>query len=137
MKYVALLGRVLFALIFVRYSFGLFSKDPAGYAAGHGVPLASILVPIAGILALLGGLSVASGYKARWGAWFLVAFLVPVTLMMHNFWTVKDPMEASMQEGMFLKNLSMLGGAFLVAYFGAGPASVDSWLEGRSSQGRQ
>jgi len=97
MKYVALLGRVLFALIFVRYSFGLFSKDPAGYAAGHGVPLASILVPIAGILALLGGLSVASGYKARWGAWFLVAFLVPVTLMMHNFWTVKDPMEASIR----------------------------------------
>jgi uncharacterized membrane protein YphA (DoxX/SURF4 family) len=33
---------------------------------------------------------------------------------------------AQMQKINFFKNLSMLGGAFLVNYFGAGPLSVDA-----------
>jgi putative oxidoreductase len=46
--------------------------------------------------------------------------------MLHNFWAVADPMMAQMQQTMFLKNLSMLGGALLIAHFGAGPLSVDA-----------
>jgi putative oxidoreductase len=30
-----------------------------------------------------------------------------------------------MQQGMFMKNLGLLGGALLIAYFGAGPVSLD------------
>ena len=56
----------------------------------------------------------------------LVAFLVPVTLSMHAFWAVKDPMMAQMQFAMFMKNLGLLGGALLVAHFGAGPYSLDA-----------
>jgi len=59
------------------------------------------------------------------GALLLVLFLVPVTFTMHNFWAVQDPMMALMQQAMFMKNLSMLGGALLIAYFGSGPASLD------------
>jgi putative oxidoreductase len=46
--------------------------------------------------------------------------------MMHNFWTISDPMMRQMQMAMFMKNISMLGGALLIAYFGAGPLSVDA-----------
>ncbi len=66
------------------------------------------------------------GYRARLGAWLLVLFLVPVTAMIHNFWAVKDPMMAQMQLGFFMANLSRLGGALLIAYFGAGPFSLDA-----------
>ena len=59
-------------------------------------------------------------------AWLLIIFLVPVTLMLHNFWAVKDPMLAQMQLAMFMKNLSMLGGALLISQFGAGPLSLDA-----------
>jgi putative oxidoreductase len=97
------------------------------------VPWANILVPIAGVLALLGGLSVLLGFKARWGAWLLVFFLVPVSVMMHAFWAVKDPTMAQMQLVNFMKNITMLGGALLVVYFGAGPVSVDAWLGARRS----
>ncbi len=122
----ALAGRILFSAIFIMSAFGHFSKGTIGYAAAQGVPLASIAVPLSGIIALLGGLSVALGYKARWGAWLLVLFLLPVTLLMHNFWTVKDPMMAQMQQIMFMKNVSMLGGALLISHFGAGPLSLDA-----------
>jgi putative oxidoreductase len=134
MKYYVLLGRILYSLIFVLASVGLFTKEPIGYAAAKGVPLASIAVPLAGVIALLGGLSVALGYKAKLGAWLLVLFLVPVTLSMHNFWAVQDPTTAQMEQVNFLKNLSLLGGAFLISYFGAGPLSLDNWLRERRAR---
>src|ERR1700682_5774265 len=108
---VVVLGRFLFALIFLMAGANHFNKQTIGYAASQGVPLASIAVPLSGVLALAGGLSVLLGYRARLGAWLIILFLVPVTLMMHNFWAVKDPMMAQMQMIMFMKNLSMLGGA--------------------------
>lgn len=123
---IAVAGRMLYSGIFIMASLGHFSKGTIGYAAAQGVPLASIAVPLSGVLALLGGLSVALGYKAKWGAWLLVLFLLPVTLMMHNFWAVGDPMMARIQKVMFVKNISLLGGALLIAHFGAGPLSLDA-----------
>lgn len=110
---------------------GQFSARTIGYAAHQGVPLPGVAVPLAGVLALLGGVSVLLGFHARIGASLLVLFLVPVTLMMHRFWAVADPGAAQIQQIMFMKNLSMLGAALLVTYFGAGPVSVDAWRAGR------
>ncbi len=123
---VVLAGRILFSLIFILAAFGHFTAQEIGYAAHQGVPLASIAVPFSGVMALVGGLSVMLGYRARWGAWLLIIFLIPVTVMMHNFWAVKDPMMAQLQVAMFLKNVSMIGGALLITQFGAGPLSLDA-----------
>ena len=49
------------------------------------------LVPLSGVLAIAGGLSILLGYHTKLGGRLLVLFLVPVTLMMHKFWTVQDP----------------------------------------------
>jgi putative oxidoreductase len=51
---------------------------------------------------------------------------VPVTLMMHAFWTLRDPLMIHIQQAMFAKNLSMLGAALLISQFGAGEVSFDS-----------
>lgn len=123
---VTLGGRLLFSAMFIMAGFLHFSQAEIGYAAQSGVPAAGLLVPASGILALAGGLSILLGYRAKIGAWLIVVFLVPVTLMMHNFWSVKDPMMAQMQMAMFLKNVTMLGGALLISQFGAGPLSLDA-----------
>jgi putative oxidoreductase len=120
------LARLLFSAIFIMASFGHFSPQMAAFAAQQGVPLASVLVPLSGIMSLAGGLSVLLGYHARIGAALLVLFLVPVTLAMHKFWTVADPMMHQMQMVMFMKNLGLLGGALLIGHFGAGPLSLDA-----------
>ena len=124
--YLTLLARFLFALIFLLAGVGHFAHQEIAYAAAQGVPLASIAVPFSGVLALAGGLSVLLGYRARMGAWLLIAFLIPVTLLMHNFWAVTDPMMHQIQMAMFMKNVSMLGGALLITQWGAGPLSLDS-----------
>src|SRR5262245_45657265 len=77
-------------------------------------------------LALAGGLSILAGYRAKLGAWLIVLFLVPVTLMTHQFWAVTDLMMAQIQMTLFMKNLSMLGGALLITQFGARPLSLDA-----------
>jgi putative oxidoreductase len=123
---IALLGRLLFALIFLMSAPMDFSSQTIAYAASQGVPFASIAVPLAGVIALAGGLSVLLGYRARIGAWLIVLFLAAVTPMMHNFWAVADPTMHQMQFIMFLKNLSMLGGALLISQTGAGPWSLDA-----------
>lgn len=123
---VVLFGRLLFALIFLMSGPNHFSSQTIAYAASQGVPLASIAVPLSGVLAILGGLSILLGYRARIGAWLLALFLIGVTPMMHNFWTVADPTMRQMQMIMFMKNAAMLGGALLLSQFGAGPWSLDS-----------
>jgi len=125
-RYLVPLGRALFASIFVLSAIGHFSPKEIAYAGQNGVPFANVLVPLAGVLALAGGLSVLLGYRAKVGAWMLILFLVPVTLMMHAFWAATDPAMAQMQQINFMKNVSMLGAALLIAYFGAGPVSLDS-----------
>jgi len=125
MKFLFPLGRVLFALIFVSAAPRHFTREGVQHAAGLGVPAAGVLVPLSGVLAFAGGISVAVGYKARWGAWALAGFLVPVTFWMHAYWKLSDPAAIHTQTAMFAKNLSMLGAALLISQFGAGPISVD------------
>jgi putative oxidoreductase len=131
MKYAVLAGRQLFSVIFIIASAGHFSPRTMEAAAAHGVPLPGLLVPLSGIIALVGGLSVLLGFQTRLGAWLLVIFLVPVTVMMHNFWSVSDPMTLQVERAMFMKNVTMLGGALVISYFGAGPLSLDALISQR------
>jgi putative oxidoreductase len=125
MRSIVPVARLLFVALFLMSAPGHFKAQTIAYAAEQGVPFATILVPFSGLMALAGGLSILVGWHARAGAWLLVLFLVPVTLAMHAFWAVPDPMMRMMQQGMFMKNLGLLGGALLIAYFGAGPVSLD------------
>jgi putative oxidoreductase len=125
MRFVALLGRICFGAVFILSSLGHFGGGLVGYAAAAGVPAPAVAVPVAGALILVGGVFVALGYRARTGAWLIVLFLVAVTPVMHRFWGLPDPQAATMQRVNFMKNLGLLGGALLIAYFGPGPLSLD------------
>ena len=71
MRFLFPLGRGLFAFNFVLALPYHFTHEAVQVAAEQGVPLAAVLVPLSGVLALAGGISVAVGYKTRWGAWAL------------------------------------------------------------------
>jgi putative oxidoreductase len=128
-RYLVPVGRALYATIFLAGSLGHFSRGTIEQAAHQGVPLASVVVPASGALALLGGLSVLIGYRVRVGAAMLALFLVPVTVTMHAFWAVPDAQAAQLQSIMFFKNVGLLGGALLMIHFGAGPFSADARRE--------
>lgn len=121
----SLFGRQLFSAVFILSSANHFNAPTVEYAAHHGVPFAGVLVPLSGVIALVGGLSVLLGYQTRLGAWLLALFLVPVTIVMHNFWTVSDTSAFQVERALFLRNVALLGGALLIGYFGGGPLSLD------------
>ena len=125
----ALAGRVLLSAIFVVSGFAKLT-DPVGsigYMQAQGIPAAGILVYVAGLAELLGGLALASGFLTRVGAIGLILFLVPTTLVFHDFWTLTGE-EQGHQMVQFMKNLAIIGGLLMVIAYGAGRYSVDGKL---------
>lgn len=83
------------------------------------LPMAPILLVLATIAQLLGGLLVLTGLQVRLGAFILCLFLIPTTFLFHNFWTLEGSQQ-ELQMIMFLKNLSIFGGGLILLAFGKG-----------------
>ncbi len=77
------------------------------------IPMTPILLLLALLMELLGGLSLLLGYKEKLGAWLLLLFLIPTTILMHQFWFVEGAMREQ-QLAHFLKNLAIIGGLIVV-----------------------
>jgi putative oxidoreductase len=126
MKVTTVLARILFSLIFLMSAFYDFSATTANYAASNGVPLASVLVPLSGIMSIAGSVSIIFGYKIKIGSLLIVLFLLPVSFALHPFWKMTDPMQQQNELVEFMKNMSMLGGALFFFVQGAGGYSFDA-----------
>lgn len=120
-------GRILLALMFIVAGFGKLTDiaGTAGYIASGGLPFATALAVVVGLLELLGGLAIVVGFQARWAALALGLFTLAASLLFHAFWAVPAE-QAMVQQLMFMKNLSVAGGLFIVAALGAGALSIDA-----------
>ncbi|MHB8535339.1 MAG: DoxX family protein [Sulfuricaulis sp.] len=125
-KFAPLVGRILMAVIFVLSGFGKVTHfaGTAAAMAGKGVPLADVALVITIIIELGGAAMLILGWKARLAAGAMFLWMIPVTLLFHNFWAVPADQETIMQI-MFLKNLAMMGGFLYIMSFGSGPYSLD------------
>jgi len=119
MEVIYVIGRILFAAIFVSggYNHLTKAKDMGGYAKSMGVPAAEFMTILSGIMILLGGLSVIFDFEMFYGALLIFLFLVPTSFMMHAFWKVQDAGMKQVQQVMFMKNMSMAGAALMIMYF--------------------
>jgi uncharacterized membrane protein YphA (DoxX/SURF4 family) len=68
------------------------------------------------------------GIWADLGALMLAAWLIPTTILFHQFWKISDPAQRRTQEAAFYRNLSLLGAALalfaLVTVIGAGQFAI-------------
>ncbi|HJU28381.1 MAG TPA: DoxX family protein [Candidatus Binataceae bacterium] len=126
----ALIGRILLVLIFV-----LSGIEKLGHISGtmavmraHHIPLVPVALALSILIELGCGLLVMIGLKARWAALLIFLWLIPVTLAFHvaGYLHAAGPMEATIQQIMVLKNISMMGGLLVLAGMGPGALSVDS-----------
>ena len=85
-----------------------------------------LCLALAVLFELIGGFMVFSGYKARLGAFILLFFIVPTTIVFHSFWLFEDPARQAVEMAMFMKNLAIIGGLLLVCAFGTGAHSKKS-----------
>lgn len=125
-SWLSLIGRILLAAMFLMSGLNKIA-DPSGtqqYMTAMGMTWLTPLFYVGAIILEVGGaLSLLLGYRARIGAWALIVFMIPTTLIFHT--QFGDPNQMIH----FLKNLSVVGGLLYVATYGAGGLSIDAGLE--------
>ncbi len=132
-----LAGRILLSLIFIVSGFAKVAhwSGTAAMMASKGIPLVSASLLLTILVELGGGLALLIGYRTRLVALALALYLVPVTLLFHNFWAYQG-MDQQMQMINFLKNLAILGGLLGLASEGAGAISLDARYQDTSAASR-
>ena len=124
--YVPLAARLLMASLYLVFGARklLAFAGTVGYFTKLGFPAPEVMVVLAIIIELGGGILLAIGFKTRWVAWLLAVFTVIAMLMAHRYWEF-DGAQYANQMTHFFKNLCIIGGFMMVAAFGPGPISVD------------
>jgi putative oxidoreductase len=126
-KFAAVAGRTLLALIFITSGFAKLTgiEGTATYIASVGLPAPVLLAVLAGTLELVAGVALVIGFKARQAAWALALFTLVATVVFHAYWAAPADQQF-VQQLMFMKNLSIVGGLFILATAGAGSLSLDA-----------
>ena len=111
MGVVVLIGRILFAVLFIGSGLGHLSQndDVAAYAEARGVKNARIWVLVSGVAFLIGGLGVALGIWADLAALGLGVLALATAVFVHHPWTDEgDTRQVEFTQ--FMKDLSLAGG---------------------------
>lgn len=113
-----LLGRVLLSFIFLFEAYDYFAYEQLNKEAMmiYGLTWNQDFFLYGAILLLLfGGLTILLGYRMRLGAILLLIYFVPLTFIVHDFWTETDPEEYRLQSILFMKNVAIIGGLLIAA----------------------
>lgn len=111
-----IIGQVLLGGFFIYNGVKHFSsfRDYVAYSGSMRVPAPKLAVTVTGLLLLAGGLGIFFNFQVRIAIILLAIFLIPTTIMMHDFWKRDNPGERSAQKIQFLKNSALLGALLLL-----------------------
>ena len=90
------------------------------------VPAPQLLFALAILVMILGGLSLVLGFHVRPGAMLLFGFTVISSVMMHDYWHLKDAAARAADYEIFARNVAISGGLLLIIGLGAGPFALDN-----------
>jgi len=113
-----LIGRILFSMILVGSGIGhlMQADSSAEYAAHKGIPSPKPAVLLSGVLMLAAGVAFILGIWMDLAGFGTAALLLIMGFTMHAFWGIKDdPQMQQMEMAHFMKNLSIAGGALVLA----------------------
>jgi len=88
------------------------------------VPAPQLLFALAILVMILGGLSLVLGFHVRPGAMLLFGFTVISSVMMHDYWHLKDAAARAADYEIFARNVAISGGLLLIIGLGAGPFAL-------------
>lgn len=108
---IPLIGRLLLSVIFctsaMSKSFGWAAN--VEYVSSRHLPLIPLLLHAALLIEGLGSICLITGFAARLAATALFLYMIPVTVLLHDFMGTQ-----------FQKNLGIMGGLLMIAAFGPG-----------------
>lgn len=131
MGFVILLGRILYALIFIGSGSAghlMQTEGTAAYAEMRGVPNSRVLTLLSGIAIFVGGLAVILGVWADLAALGLALYSLIAAFLVHHFWNDQDEMMKQSEMSQFMKNLAMAGGGLILAGFLAATGDAAGYM---------
>jgi putative oxidoreductase len=123
-----LIARILISGFFLydAYDSIFYFQDTQAKMVYYGLSWNEELLLLASIVLLIvGGILVLLGYRTTLGASLLLLYFIPLTFIVHNFWSVPDSYQLALpvqspkdyqrlQGVLFMKNLAIIGGLLMV-----------------------
>ena len=124
---VILVSRILLMLLFVIFGWEKLTGfgGTVGYFGQIGLPAPALAAIIAVVMEFFVGVAIILGLLTRPLAVILAIYTLATGLVGHHYWTMSGMarMEAEIN---FFKNISIIGGLFLLYVTGAGRYSIDA-----------
>jgi putative oxidoreductase len=119
---VALVGRILIALIFLMSGAGKVAEPGVtiAYMTAAGLPFAPLGLAVAALVELGGGMALIVGYRTRAVAAVLALFALITASLFHSNFADQNQLIH------FFKNVAMAGGLLQIVAFGGGRRSLDA-----------
>ncbi|PLT19907.1 MULTISPECIES: DoxX family protein [Ralstonia] len=122
-----LLARILMMVLFVMSGWAKLSgfQGTVGYMASTGAPVPAVAAAIAVIMELGVGICLLIGFWTRPLALLMALFVLGTSLIGHHYWSMEGAAQAA-NKIQFYKNLTIMGGLFLLAAVGPGKYAVQT-----------
>jgi len=123
-------GRFLLGLYFLVPGLMKFAAPDMHVALmeAHNVPMAELLMWIAAVANVAGGLLLISGRHVCLTALGLVVYVLLVNVLLHDFWNDHAGVSAEREMQNFIKNLGILAGLLVLAgHSGSRPLTMKGW----------
>ncbi|HWV07068.1 MULTISPECIES: DoxX family protein [unclassified Ralstonia] len=120
-----LLARILMMVLFVMSGWGKLTgfQGTVGYMTSTGAPMPMVAAAVAVIMEFGVGIALLIGLWTRPLALLMALFVLGTSFIAHSYWDMQGAMEAA-NKIQFYKNLSIMGGLFLLAAVGPGRYAV-------------
>ncbi len=120
-----LLARILMMVLFVMSGWGKLTgfQGTVGYMASTGAPMPTVAAAIAVVMEFGVGIALLIGFWTRPLALLMALFVLGTSFIAHSYWSMEGAMEAA-NKIQFYKNLTIMGGLFLLAAVGPGKYAV-------------
>ena len=115
------MARILFTSLFFLSGVTHFTDIPYYISLmPEAFPFKVGLILISGVVELAGAAMILFNWRPRLGAWLLIAFLIPVTFVVHGYEMVVETNEVirALQQAHFLKGICLVGAALLITQLG-------------------
>jgi putative oxidoreductase len=121
-----LVARVLLMILFVLFGWQklIGFSGTVAYMTSTGAPVPTVSAVIAVVMELVVGIAIIVGFYTRPLALILAFYTLATALIGHHYWTMQG-MERYANTINFYKNLSIMGGLFLLVITGPGRYSID------------
>ncbi|WP_426394609.1 DoxX family protein [Ralstonia sp. R-29] len=120
-----LLARIFMMVLFVMSGWAKLTgfQGTVGYMASTGAPMPTVAAAVAVVMEFGVGIALLIGFWTRPLALLLALFVLGTSFIAHSYWSMEGAMEAA-NKIQFYKNLTIMGGLFLLAAVGPGKYAV-------------